>query len=355
LKEITMTLMRAWAITRIGPIKPGEKPLERVTLPIPTPAPAEVLLRVRYCGVCHTELDEIEGRTAPPVLPTIPGHQVVGEIVALGSGVTQWQVGARVGVAWIFSACGECALCRRGQQNLCAQFVATGRDRHGGYAEYMIADARYCVAIPPTLPDLVVAPLLCAGAIGYRSLRLTLLQNGDALGLTGFGASNHLVLRMARILFPNSPIYVFARSAQQREFALALGADWAGDTWDVPPALCRSILDTTPAWSPIIAALQVLQPGGRVVVNAIRKQSADIAQLATIDYPRHLWLEKEIKSVANVTKQDVEDCLALFAQHADIAPQTQCYAFDDANVAITDLVAGDSVGAKVIAVAGSMG
>lgn len=344
--------MRAWAITQVGPISAGSKPLELMHLPVPAPAPGEVLLRVRYCGVCHTELDEIEGRTAPPVLPVIPGHQVVGDIVALGAGVTQWQLGARVGVAWIFSACGTCALCRSGQQNLCEHFVATGRDRHGGYAEYMIADADYCVAIPHVLPDLVVAPLLCAGAIGYRSLRLTQLCNGDVLGLTGFGASNHLVLRMARILYPDSPIYVFARSAQQREFALALGADWAGDTWQSPPALCRSILDTTPAWSPILAALQVLQPGGRVVVNAIRKQDDDVAHLATIDYPRHLWLEKEIKSVANVTKKDVEDCLSLFALHPDIAPKTQCYAFADANAAIIDLVAGDSVGAKVIAVTG---
>lgn len=343
--------MYAWAITRIAPIADNPEPLTLLTLPRPVPQAGEVLLRVRYCGVCHTELDEIEGRTPPPALPMIPGHQVVGDIVALGEGVTQWQTGARVGVAWIFSACGECALCRSDQQNLCANFIATGRDRHGGYAEYMIADARFCVAIPPALPDLVAAPLLCAGAIGYRSLRLTQLGNGDVLGLTGFGASNHLVLRMARLLYPDSPIYVFARSAQQREVAMALGADWAGDTWQQPPSLCRSILDTTPAWSPILAALAVLQPGGRVVVNAIRKQGDDVAQLATIDYPRHLWLEKEIKSVANVTRQDVEDCLALFAAHAAIAPETQCYAFADANAAITDLVAGNSVGAKVIAVA----
>ena len=344
-----MPSMQAWAITRTGPISAASQPLERLTVPIPEPAPGEVLLRVRYCGVCHTELDELEGRTAPPVLPMIPGHQVVGDIIALGKDVTGWQVGARVGVAWIFSACGECAMCRGGQENLCADFVATGRDRPGGYAEYMIADARFCVAIPPALPDLAAAPLLCAGAIGYRSLRLTQLKNGEVLGLTGFGASNHLVLRMARVLFPDSPVFVFARSAQQREFARSLGADWAGDTWQSPPALCRSILDTTPAWSPIVAALQALQPGGRLVVNAIRKQGDDITQLTTIDYPRHLWLEKEIKSVANVTRRDVEDCLALFAQHASILPHTQCYAFDDANAALTDLVAGDSVGAKVIA------
>ena len=345
-----MPSMKAWAITRTGPISALSKPLVPLTLPTPDPGVGEVLLRVRCCGVCHTELDEIEGRTAPPVMPMVPGHQVVGDIVALGKGVTQWQVGARVGVAWIFKACGACARCRSGQENLCADFVATGRDRHGGYAEYMVADARYCVAIPQSLPDFVAAPLLCAGAIGYRSLRLTQLGNGEVLGLTGFGASNHLVLSMARVLYPESPIYVFARSSEQREFARALGADWAGDTWDAPPSPCRSILDGTPAWSPIVAALQNLQPGGRVVVNAMRKEDADKAQLASIDYPRHLWMEKEIKSVANVTRQDVEGCLALFAQNAGIAPRTKCYRFDDANAAIIDLAAGNSVGAKVLAI-----
>src|SRR5262249_5445519 len=201
----------------------------------PVPAAGELLIDVQTCGVCHTELDEIEGRTPPPRLPIILGHQVVGRVAALGEGAGDFRPGDRVGVAWIFSACGTCAFCRRGEENLCEQFRATGRDVHGGYAERMIVPEAFAHRIPDPFTEAEAAPLLCAGAIGYRSLRLTGLGDGQNLGLTGFGASAHLVLKMVRHRFPNSRVFVFARAEAERAFARELGAAWAGDTAEESP------------------------------------------------------------------------------------------------------------------------
>jgi propanol-preferring alcohol dehydrogenase len=203
------------------------------------------------------------------------------------------------------------------------------------------------VSIPDEFQDTEAAPLLCAGAIGYRALKLTGLADGDFLGLTGFGASGHLVLQLAKHLFPNSPVYVFARSGRERDFAIELGADWSGDIGDAPPHHLHAIIDTTPAWKPVVAALAVLRPGGRLVINAIRKERGDQSLLGLMSYEDHLWLEKELKSVANITHKDIAEFLPIAAR-IPIRVETETYALEDANEALRDLRAGHVRGAKVL-------
>jgi propanol-preferring alcohol dehydrogenase len=339
--------MRAMVLEALGPVQEGRGPLVGRERPAPRPGPGELLIRVAACGVCHTELDEIEGRTPPPRLPVIPGHQVVGRVEALGEGTSAFQVGDRVGVAWIFSADGSCAWCRHGEENLCPRFRATGRDADGGYAELMVAPAPFVHAIPALFSDAEAAPLLCAGAVGFRALRLTRLEDGERLGLTGFGASAHLVLQLVRHRFPRTAVHVFARSEGERQFALRLGAAWAGDTTARPPEPLDAIIDTTPVWTPVVAALANLAPGGRLVINAIRKEDSDKQALLALDYAQHLWLEREIKSVANVTRGDVDDFLREAAA-ARLRPELQQYPLEDANRALLDLKAGGVRGAKVL-------
>jgi propanol-preferring alcohol dehydrogenase len=341
--------MKAMVLLETGALSAGRDPLVLRDVPVPRPGAGEVLIRVAACGVCHTELDEIEGRAPPARLPVIPGHQVVGEVVARGAKATGIDVGQRVGVAWIFSACGHCEHCLAGSENLCPEFRGTGRDADGGYAEFMTAPAAFTHPIPEVLDDAEAAPLLCAGAIGYRSLKLAGLRNGMRLGLTGFGASAHLVLQMVRHRCPDTEVYVFARQPEEREFALELGAVWAGDTTQEAPEKLHAIIDTTPAWLPVIRALENLEPGGRLVVNAIRKEDADRQQLLSLDYPRHLWMEKEIRSVANVTRGDVRDFLGL-AAGIPIRPVIETYALHEANRALHDLKLKHVRGAKVLCV-----
>ena len=339
--------MKAMQLKRLGNLQDNDQPLEMTELPLPVPGAGEVLIKVSACGVCHTELDEIEGRTPPPKLPVIPGHQVVGRVVEIGAGDTSLQPGERVGVGWIFSACGNCEYCRAGNENLCMSFRATGRDANGGYAEYMVVPEAFCYPIPNLISDTDAAPMLCAGAIGYRSLNLAAIQDGDTLGLTGFGGSAHLVLKMAKYRFPNSEIFVFTRSSKEQEFARSLGASWAGDIEATPPELIDSIIDTTPVWKPILNGLENLKPGGRLVINAIRKESTDHDLLLQLDYSKHLWMEKEIKSVANVTRADITEFLKL-AAYAHIKPDTQTYSLSAANVALAELKHGRVHGSKVL-------
>ncbi len=342
--------MKAMVLTHISDLTENAFPLRLVDLPTPVPGEGETLLRVRACGVCHTELDEIEGRTPPPRLPVVLGHQVVGRVERAGSGATRFRLGERVGVAWIYSACGACAFCRRGEENLCPDFRATGRDADGGYAEFMVVPEDFAYPIPDVFSDAEAAPLLCAGAIGYRSLRLCGLVDGQTLGLTGFGASAHLVLKMARHRYPRTPVFVFARSERERAFARELGAVWAGDTDAAPPDRLDCIIDTTPVWKPIVEALRHLKPGGRLVVNAIRKEEVDKGELLRLDYPTHLWMEKEIKSVANVARRDVQEFLALAAE-IPIRPEVEEYPLEEANRALRELKERKIRGAKVLRVA----
>ena len=332
--------MKAMLLRETAPLAQNPTPLSLTDLPEPKLDSGEVLIRVTACGVCHTELDEIEGRMSPR-LPLVPGHQVVGHIVEGGN------IGQRVGAAWIASACGECDFCQSGRENLCAQFKATGRDVDGGYAEYMKVRADFAHPIPDSLSDSEAAPLLCAGAIGYRSLRLSNLKDGQSLGLMGFGGSNHLVLKLARHKFPRSNIFVFSRNAQEREFALSLGAAWAGAIEQSPPEALEAVIDTTPVWGPVMEALKCLRAGGRLVVNAIRKEEHDKGQFLTLDYPSQLWMEKEIKSVANVTRADVREFLQIAAE-ANIKPEFQEYDLKDANIALFEMKQGKIRGSKVL-------
>ncbi len=348
--------MKAMLLRRLGPVTPGSEMLTWSDVPEPLLDAGDVLIRVKCCGVCHTELDEIEGRTPPPHLPVILGHQVVGIVEAGKASETASLpspsdlVGRRVGVAWIFSACGKCKYCLAGNENLCENFRATGRDADGGYAQYMKAPLDFVHPIPDNLPDAQSAPLRCAGAVGYRALRLTDLRDGGSLGLTGFGASNHLILKMVRHKFPAAQVFVFSRSPQEREFAMSLGAAWAGAIDEAPPALLDAVIDATPVWKPITEALKHLAPGGRLVVNAIRKENVDQDELKRLDYPTQLWMEKEIKSVANVTRRDVREFLAL-ASEAHLLPEVQMYDLKDANRALQELRQGSIRGAKVLQVA----
>ena len=278
--------MKAMVLKEIASLEEVETPLQLADLPVPDPKPGEVLVRVAVCGVCHTELDEIEGRTAPDRLPVVLGHEVVGRVERLGQSVTKLKEEDRVGIGWIHSSSGQL------DENLSPEFRATGRDVNGGYAEYMTVPEDYAYIVPGLFSDAQAAPLLCAGAVGYRALKLTNLQNGELLGLTGFGGSAHLVLQMVRYEFPETKIYVFARDATAREFATHLGATWAGDTTDRSPEQLHAIIDTTPAWKPVVEALHNLRPGGRLVINAIRKEDFDKEYLFNLSYHEHLWLEK---------------------------------------------------------------
>lgn len=339
--------MKAMILNRIYNLAENKVPLQLVDMPEPRPSEKEVLIRVTACGVCHTELDEIEGRTPPPKLPVILGHQVVGTVAEEGLNAKRFKIGDRVGVAWIYSACGKCKFCLRGDENLCPDFKATGRDADGGYAEYMTVPEDFAHPLPGFFSDAEAAPLLCAGAIGYRSLRLTGHKDGQNLGLTGFGASAHLVLKMVKHRYPRSKIFVFARSEKERDFARELGAAWAGNTEATSPEKLDSIIDTTPVWKPVVEALRNLEPGGRLVINAIRKEEIDKDYLLKMDYPAHLWEEKEIKSVANVARKDVSEFLELAAEMR-LKPDIEEFALKEANRALIELKTSKIRGAKVL-------
>ena len=339
--------MKAMALRGITDIFLNREPLACVQLPVPEPAGDQLLLRVLTCGVCHTDIDEIEGRTPPATIPMVPGHQVVGIVEKTGPGMARFRKGDRVGVGWIYSACGECRFCRGGAENLCDQFKATGRDADGGYAEYMVVSERFAYPIPGSFSDSEAAPLLCAGAIGYRALTLASMRDGDSLGLVGFGASGHIVLRLVRHLYPRSRIYVFSRTETERSFARELGASWAGDFDDHCPEKLQCAIDTTPAWGPVVSGLKNLEKGGRLVINAIRKEEKDKQALLSLDYPRDLWMEKEVKSVANITRQDVATFLELAAE-VNIRPVVEEYSLEEANRALCELKDRRIRGAKVL-------
>jgi propanol-preferring alcohol dehydrogenase len=339
--------MKSMMLHKIVDLNIEKDPLHLEYIPDPTPDDHEIVIKISTCGVCHTELDEIEGRTPPPVFPIIPGHQVVGTVQEKGKKAHRFELHQRVGVAWIYSSCGNCEYCKNGLDNLCGAFKATGRDANGGYAEYMKIHENFAYPIPDFFSDAEAAPLFCAGAIGYRSLNLTQIKNGQSLGLTGFGASAHLVLKLSQHIYPDTPVFVFARSEKERSFAKQLGACWAGDTNEKSPEQLQAIIDTTPVWKPVIAAMENLKPGGRLVINAIRKEDIDKEQLISIRYPEHLWMEKEIKSVANVARKDVSEFLQIAAQ-AEIKPEIQQYDLEEANQALIELKERKIKGAKVL-------
>ena len=320
-----------------------KEPLDFVDLPVPAPGPKEVLLEISACGVCHTEIDEIEGRLMPPRFPVIPGHEIVGRVRSLGTGADRWMPGDRLGVAWIHSSCGLCRFCQRGNENLCDQFKATGLDANGGYARYTVVPQDFAYPIPAKFADSQAAPLLCAGVIGYRALRLSGSKHGDALGLYGFGASAHIAVQVAKHW--GITVFVFTREGQRahQDLARQLGADWVGVTGEEPPRKLRSAIDFTPVGEPVKEALKVLEKGGRVVINAIRK----INPIPELDYAKYVWHEREIKSVANVTRKDAMEFLPLAAE-IGIKAEVQEFELRDANRALGLLKQGKVHGAAVL-------
>ena len=336
--------MKAQLLTKIAPVE--DRPLDSAELPLPEPDPGEARIQVSVCGVCHTELDEIEGRL-PPKLPIVLGHQVVGRVDKAGAAVRHLHMGERVGVAWIYSACGVSAFCRAGLENLCERARWTGKDVNGGYAEYMVVPEPFAYPIPARFTDVQAAPLLCAGVIGYRALRLTDLHDGETLALYGFGASAHIVIQTAKHLHPTIKIFVITRGEDHRRLARELGADWAGLPNEELPERPHRAIDFTPVGETIREALQNLRPGGRLVVNAIRKRNP----VPPLDYAKHLWEEKEVKSVANVTRRDALDFLPLAAA-IPIMPEVEEYPLAEANETLIRQKAGRVHGAAVLRVSG---
>ncbi|MEM2866908.1 MAG: zinc-dependent alcohol dehydrogenase family protein [Candidatus Bathyarchaeia archaeon] len=336
--------MKAVVIRRIAPIE--ESPLSYEDLPTPEPKGKDILIRVHACGICRTELDEIEGRLKPRI-PVIPGHQVVGRVVEMGAEAGRFSVGDRVGVAWIYSSCGVCRFCRRGLENLCENFMGTGCDADGGYAEYMIVNEDYAYKIPTIFSDVEAAPLLCAGAIGYRALKLTGIEDGDVIGLYGFGSSAHIVFQLVRYLYPNSKIFVFTkrRGDPPSQLAAKMGADWIGETGEKPLLKLNCAIDTTPTGIPVREALGNLERGGRLVMNLIRKETP----ITDLDYTLHLWWEKEIKSVANITRRDVAEFLEVAAK-IPIKPEVVEFRIEEANEALKMLKYGAYRGSGVLVI-----
>lgn len=330
--------MKAMVLQEISPVE--AEPLKWMDLPDPAPGPKEVLVRVSACGVCHTELDEIEGRL-PPKLPVVLGHQIVGRVEGIGSGANRFQKGARVGIAWIHSACGKCHFCRDGNENLCLEFQATGCHRNGGYAQYTVVSEDFAYPIPERFSDPEATPLLCAGAIGYRDLRLSGIRKGQTLGLFGFGASAHIVIQVAK--YWGCKVFVFTRSEGHRNLAKELGASWAGGPEDDPPEKLHCAIDFTPVGETVASALRILEKGGRLVIAVIRKRTV----IPPLDYSRHLWDEKEIKSVANITRKDLEEFLPLAAR-IPIIPEIQEFELKEANKVLNFLKQGKIQGAAVL-------
>jgi len=335
--------MKAMVLNRVSSVE--EKPLDLVDLPEPVPGKGQILVRVSACGVCHTELDEIEGRVPPSMFPMILGHEIVGRVESLGPGAKKFKKGDRVGIAWINWACGRCAFCLKGEENLCGMAKWTGKDAHGGYAQYTVVSEDFAYSITESFTDVKAAPLLCAGVIGYRALRLSGMEDGGVLGLYGFGASAHIVIQVAKYKYPDGKFFIFTRPHQKEHQNLAriLGADWVGATNDTPPEKLDCAIDFTPVGVPVREALRNLQKGGRVIINAISKTTP----IPELDYTEHLWYEKELKSVANVTRRDAQEFLPLAAA-IPIVPETQEFKLEEANEALILLKEGKMRGAGVL-------
>ncbi|MBN1367361.1 MAG: zinc-dependent alcohol dehydrogenase family protein [Dehalococcoidales bacterium] len=330
--------MKALVLSQTGPVE--NQPLRLVDLPVPEPKAGEILVEVAACGVCHTELDEIEGRLTPQ-LPIILGHEIIGRVVKTGKGAGRYKTGDRIGIAWINSACGKCEFCNSGRENLCPEFRGTGCEANGGYAEYTTVDERFTFPIPERFTDTQAAPLLCAGAIGYRDLQLAGMNPGQTLGLFGFGASAHIVLQMAKYF--GHEIYVFTRGEEHQNLANDLGASWTGTSQEKPPHPVDCAIDFTPVGETIPDALRVLKKGGRLVVAVIRKRTP----VPAMDYAGLLWDEKEVKSVANITRRDAEEFLPLAAK-IPIVPEVQEFPLENANEALILLKQGKIRGAAVL-------
>jgi propanol-preferring alcohol dehydrogenase len=325
--------MRAMVLDRPGVA------LEQRALPVPCPGPGEVLLRVRACGLCRTDLHVVDGELTEPKLPLVPGHQVVGEVVMAGEGARRFAIGQRIGVPWLGSTCGVCRFCRSGRENLCERPRFTGYGLDGGFAKLTVADERFCLPLPEDYPDLQAAPLLCAGLIGYRALRMA--GDGERLGLYGFGAAAHIVLQVA--LHQGRRVFAFTREkdVEAQRFARELGAEWAGDALGPPPEPLDAALIFAPAGELVLAALSALDRGGTVVCGGIH-----MSDIPSFPY-RLLWEERTLRSVANLTRRDGEEFLAL-APEVPVRTEVTSFALEEANEALEQLRVGAVRGAAVI-------
>ncbi|MGD9047389.1 MAG: zinc-dependent alcohol dehydrogenase family protein [Anaerolineae bacterium] len=329
--------MKAMVLREPRPVE--ENPLEVVDMPAPEPAPGQIRLRVRACGVCHTDLHLVEGEIPSFRLPVVPGHQIIGRVEALGEGVERFAVGDRVGVPWLYSTCGRCDYCQRDLENLCDEARFTGQHADGGFAEYMVVPADFAYTIPMGFPDDQAAPLLCAGIIGYRSLRLSGIEPGERLGLYGFGASAHVTIQVA--LHWGCEAYVFTRSAEHQRHALTLGAVWVGQAQDTPPTKLDGAITFAPAGWLVPEALRVLRKGGTLAINAIH-----MSPIPEMPYSL-LYGERIVRSVANATRQDAEDLLRLAARipiHTDV----ELYPLEQANAVLQRLKRAEVQGAAVL-------
>lgn len=332
--------MRAMLLRRPGAAENNALTLTQ-EISVPKPAPGQVLVQVHTCGVCHTDLHTVEGELPIPHLPLIPGHQVVGTVHAVGDTVTRWRVGDRVGIGWMNEVCGQCAYCRRGQENLCPQARFTGLHVDGGYAQFVVAHERFVYALPHAVDDVAAAPLLCGGVIGYRALRLSEIKPGDRLGLYGFGASAHQAIQVARHW--GCEVYVFTRSAEHRGHAQTLGATWVGGAEETPPVLLDASVTFAPAGWIVPRALEHLRPGGTLAINAIH-----MSPIPELPYPL-LYGERTVRSVANFTAQDAEEYLRLAAA-IPVRTEVEVWPLAEANAALRRLKRSEVYGAAVLQV-----
>ncbi len=332
--------MYAMLLRQPRPIE--QRPLEPAEIALPEPGPGEVRLAVRACGICHTDLHTVEGDLALPRLPLVPGHQVVGTVEARGPGAGRFAPGARVGVPWLFRTCGTCEFCRRGLENLCESARFTGLHADGGYAEATIVHEGFAYPIPARFGDAEAAPLLCAGIIGYRALRLSQVQPGQRLGLVGFGASAHITIQVAR--YWGCEVYVFTRSAGHRRLAEALGAAWSGGLDERPPQRVHAAIIFAPAGGLVPATLEHLERGGTLALAGVT-----MTPVPELDYDRLLYWERTVRSVANFTRRDAEDLLRVAAE-VPIRTHVQTFGLAEANEALLALKRSQIDGAGVLLV-----
>lgn len=331
--------MRAWEVT--GDFG-GPELLRLVERPVPVPAADEVLMKVRVCGVCRTDLHLAEGDLPPKRPGVVPGHEAVGEVVSVGASVSRFALGDRIGVAWLRSTCGECRWCRSGAENLCRSSAYTGWDADGGFAEYAVVPAAYAYRIADDLPDAEAAPLLCAGIIGYRALRRAELPPGGRLGIYGFGASAHITAQIA--IAQGAEVHVLTRGEPAQRLALELGAASALDAYDEPSVALDAAILFAPVGDLVPVALAALDDGGTLAVAGIH-----LTDIPALDYERHLFRERTLTSVTANTRTDGEELLRLAAT-LDVRPRVQPYAFESTGRALDDLRAGKVTGAAVVTI-----
>ena len=324
------------------PKKAEENPLFLRDLALPAPGPGEIRIRIAACGVCHTDLHIVEGDLRLPKLPVVPGHQIAGVVDAAGPGARHFREGDRVGVPWLYSTCGECRYCRRGLENLCERARFTGFHADGGYAEAMIVHEDFAYPLPENFSHLQAAPLLCAGVIGYRSLRLSGVASGDRLGLFGFGGSAHIVLQLAR--HRGCEIYVFTRSEEHRALARELGAAWAGSAEDDPPEQLDGAIIFAPAGKLVPPALRATRKGGTVALAGIT-----MSPIPEMDYDSLLYHERVLRSVANSTREDARELLREAAE-IPVRTEVQVFKLEEANQALQALKHSRIRGAAVLAI-----